>query len=454
MTIIGTSAPVARGGLARMPEAARADDRPTTDASRGSDGVMHGPFRAARERAWALLDPPERESGPGHLRTLFAQVASFARTHIQVTDGVIASAAFVFCLLADEYGDRSIARGVFSFLLALPLVWRRRAPITVFLFIAAIAFAQWLANLQLAGDVTLLLALFTVADDRPHRAAIGAAVILESGAVLATLRWSTSNTALRTFAFLSGVVVAALVSGIYFRARRAHVASLVERAERLELERDQQARLAAAAERSRIAREMHDVIAHSLAVVIALVDGASAKLRRDPDQAREALKTVSDLGRQALDDTRRLLSVLRTEDGGADRTPQPGIEEIAHLIDQVASTGIAATLTVEGEAISLAPGPALTAYRIVQEAITNVVKHAHGASAIGVTLSWSPRELEILVIDDGRHVPIRTPNDGGFGLTGMRERASLYGGTVAAGPGLDEGWIVHAALPTAERGAP
>jgi signal transduction histidine kinase len=360
---------------------------------------------------------------------------------------------FVFGLFSDEIGHLSVARAIFTFFLALPLAWRRRAPITVFLVIAAVALVQWLSNVQLASDVTLLVALYTIGDERPHRAGIGAAVILETGAILATVRWSTSASALRTFAFLSGLVVAALVSGIYFRARRAHVASLVERAARLELERDQQARLAAAAERARIAREMHDIIAHSLAVVIALVDGASAKLQRDPAQAREALDSVSVLGRQALDDTRRLLSVLRTEEGEADLSPQPGIAEIEYLVDQVSSTGIAATLTVEGEAVPLASGPALAAFRIVQEAITNALKHAKDATAIAVMLTWAPRQLEICVTDDGRYTSRHSPSGGGFGLEGMRERAALYGGSAVARPDPSGGWTVHAALPTDNRAA-
>jgi signal transduction histidine kinase len=232
------------------------------------------------------------------------------------------------------------------------------------------------------------------------------------------------------------------------------VAGLVGRAERLEVERDQQARLAAAAERARIAREMHDVIAHSLAVVIALVDGASAKLRRDPEQAREALDSVSGISRQALDDTRRLLSVLRTEEGEADRAPQPGITEIAPLVGQVASTGIAATLTVEGEAVPLASGPELAAYRIVQEAITNSLKHAEGATAIAIRITWSPRQLDISVTDDGRCPRTRSAAERGFGLEGMRERAALYGGSAEAGPAPAGGWTVQAVLPTTVWRAP
>jgi signal transduction histidine kinase len=420
----------------------------------GSDDGMIRRLRAVRASARRLLDPPERDHGPGPLQRLFAKATSFVRTHVRITDALIALLVFTFGLLADEIGHHSIVRGVFTFLLALPLVWRRRAPISVFLVIAAIAFIQWLSNIQLASDISLLVALYTVADERPHRAAVGIALILETGAVLATIRWSTGDSALRTFALLSGVVVASLISGIYFRARRAHVASLMERATRLELERDQQARLAAAAERARIAREMHDVIAHSLAVVIALADGARAKLRRDPEQAREALESVSDIGRQALDDTRRLLSVLRTEEASAmDRSPQPGIDEITDLVDQVASTGITATLVFEGEKISLATGPALAAYRIVQEAITNALKHAEGATAISVALTWAPRQLEISVADNGHCDSTRSSSEIGFGLEGMRERAALYDGSAIAGPNSTGGWVVHAVLPTTERAA-
>jgi signal transduction histidine kinase len=315
-----------------------------------------------------------------------------------------------------------------------------------------VAFAQWLANLVLPADVALLAALYTVAANRPRRAAVAGAFILECGAVLAAARWGAS--ALATFASLSGVVVAALVSGLYVRARRLHVASLVERAARLEFERDQQALLAATAERARISREMHDVVAHSLAVVISLANGATAKLGRDPAQSREALESISELGRQALADTRRLLSVLRTEEGAAVRAPQPGIEEIADLVDRAACTGLAVTVTVRGDPVPVAAGLALSAYRIVQEAITNAVKHAEGATTVAVELTWTPRRLEIAVTDDGHGDGRSAGSPGGFGLAGMRERAALYGGTATAGPGHKSGWTVKATIPITKPGAP
>jgi signal transduction histidine kinase len=405
-----------------------------------------------RERVRLLLDPPETGRDPGALARLAGSCRAFTRSHVQVTDGALAFAVFAVGLVSAELAHRSVWAGLLTFLLALPLAWRRRAPIRVFLVIASVAFAQWLASLQLLADVALLAALYTAAAARPQRAAVAGAFILEGGAVLAAARWGES--ALATFAFLSGLVVAALVSGLYIRARRAHIASLVERAARLEFERDQQALLAATAERARLSREMHDVMAHSLAVVIALANGATAKLGRDPEQSREALESISELGRQALADTRRLLSVLRTEEGTALRAPQPGIEEIADLVDRAASTGLAATLTVHGDPVPVAASLALSAYRIVQEAITNAVKHAQEAATVAVGLTWTPRRLEIAVTDDGHGDGRSAGSASGFGLAGMRERAALYGGTATAGPGRDGGWTVTATIPIIKRGAP
>jgi signal transduction histidine kinase len=419
----------------------------------GPASALAGRLRGWRERLRLLIDPPETGREPGALSRLAESFRAFAATHVQVTDAALAVAVFAVSLLGDDLARRSVPGVLFTFLLVLPLAWRRRAPMIVFAVIAVVAFAQWLAAPPLLADVALLIALYTVAAERPRRPALAGAVILEGGAVLGALRWGHS--VLVTFASLSAPVVAALVLGLYVRARRAHVASLVERAARLEFERDQQALLAAAAERARISREMHDVVAHSLAVVISLANGAAAKLGRDPEQSREALESISELGREALADTRRLLSVLRAEEHAAARAPQPGIAEIADLVKRAASTGLAATLTVHGGPVPVAAGPALSAYRIVQEAITNAIKHAAGATTITVELTWAARCLRIAVTDDGHgggygggyggDRPAGPP--GGFGLAGMRERAALYGGTATAGPGPQGGWVVQAAIP-------
>jgi signal transduction histidine kinase len=375
-----------------------------------------------------------------------------AAQHPHAVDAGVA----LLIIAAGLAGDRLLHRGVaalsFTFLLAVPLVARRRFPLVVFVIVAWVAFAQWLFNLQLVADLALPIALFTVADERPRRAAIGAAAVLEAGAVLATLRWSTRDSSLRTFLFLSGLVVAALIAGAYLRARRVYVASLLERAEQLVIERDQQAQLAAAAERSRIAREMHDVIAHSLAVIIALVDGARAKIDRDPAQADDALASVAGLGRQTLDDTRRLLGVLRSSNDDGGLAPQPGIAEIRGLVQQAEGTGLQTRLHVDGQPFPVAPGPALCAYRIIQEAITNTLKHAVDATSVQVTLAYRDQVLEIDVTDDGASTGAEAgAGRGGFGLGGMQERAALYDGSVRAGRNAAGGWTVAARLAAIDR---
>jgi signal transduction histidine kinase len=407
---------------------------------------------AVRERLRVLLDPQETRRDPGALRRLLRSGRDFARTHAGATDGALALAVFAAGLVSADLARRPAWAGLLTLMLALPLAWRRRAPIIVFLIIAAVAVAQWLADLELFADVALLAALYTVAASRPQRAAVAGAFILEGGAVLAAARWGES--ALATFAFLSGLVVAALAFGLYVRARRLYVGGLVERAARLEFERDQQALLAASAERARISRELHDVVAHSLAVVVSLANGAAAKLGRDPEQSREALESISDLGRQALADTGRLLTVLRAEEGATTRAPQPGIEQIGDLVDRAASTGLAATLTVRGDPVPVAAGLGLSAYRIVQEAITNAVKHAESATAVSVELTWTPRCLEIAVTDDGPGGGRSAGSASGFGLAGMRERAAVYGGAAAAGPGPEGGWTVNATIPIIKPGPP
>jgi len=414
-----------------------------------------GQLRGTRERLRVFLDPPQTGRKPGALSRLLESLRAFTRTRVRVTDSAVAFTVFTVSLLGDRLARGSVPAGLFTFLLAAPLAWRRRAPVTVLGVTAVVAFAQWIAGPPLLVDVALLAAQYTVAADRPRRVAAAGFFLLEFGAVLAAARWGASAPA--TFASLSGVVVAAFVSGLYVRARRAQVAGLVERAARLEFERDQQALLAATAERARISREMHDVVAHSLAVVISLANGATAKLGHDPEQSREALESISELGRQALADTRRLLSVLRAEESIAARAPQPGIEQVADLVKHAAATGLAATITVRGDPVPVAAGPALAAYRIVQEAITNAVKHAEAATAIAVELSWTPCCLRVVVTDDGRGTGRSgglAGSAGGFGLAGMRERAVFYGGTVAAGPRQQGGWEVNATIPLVEPDQP
>ncbi len=233
------------------------------------------------------------------------------------------------------------------------------------------------------------------------------------------------------------------------RLRQREQDRLRERARLLEQERAQEIKLAATAERARIAREMHDVVAHSLSVTISQADGGRYAARTDPEAAITALETISVTGRQALNDMRALLGVLRQDDE-QQLAPQPDADVIPDLIEQVRGGGLNVDLKIIGRARKLPPGPALAAYRIVQESLTNVIKHAGPTSKAWVRLNWDATLLEIEVIDDGRGAGAGLDGidtGGGQGIRGMNERATLYGGRLQAGPRTGGGFTVRAQLP-------
>ena len=338
--------------------------------------------------------------------------------------------------------------------LAVPLLWRRRFPLPVFLVISAVAFLQWSSDRPLFADVALLVAFYTIAARDSLRRSVLAACVLEVGCLLAAASWAPHGPWLVLFVLLSGMAAAAFFVGTTMRARRAHLAELEDRAQRLELERDQQARLAVAGERARIAREMHDIVAHNLSVMIALADGASLTIREDAERAAVAIGQVSATGRQALSQMRRLLGVLRDDDddSATAMAPQPGLGDLEHLLAQVRLVGLRGELVTEGQPpAQLAPGLQLTVYRLVQEALTNVLKHAVGATVAVVRLTFRHDRLEVEVTDDGTGSASRS--SGGHGITGMRERAAVYGGVVEAGPSARTGWRVRSGFdltPTVE----
>lgn len=335
--------------------------------------------------------------------------------------------------------------------LIVPLIARLRAPNIVFCALCALAFAQWLAQVPLAADASLLVALYTVAARRSRAEALVAAAVLEVGVVLASLRFAPASDGLYgSLLFLTGMVTAALFGGIAWRSHVTYLDFVVERAERLEYERDQRARLAVIGERTRIAREMHDIVAHSLSVVIALSDGAAAMNPKDPDEATDAMRQASSVGRQALAEMRRLLGVLR-DDATVDAPlgPQPGLGELDGLLDQVRAVGLAAHLTTAGDPRPLPGTEDAAAYRIVQESLTNALKHASGATRVEVAVEWQSDVLRLRVSDDGRSQPEGVARPG-HGLLGMSERVALFGGDVQAGPMPGRGWRVSARLPLNE----
>jgi len=375
--------------------------------------------------------------------------------HPLLADLLLALVVLALGLVGSHGTDRLFAVG-----LTLPLIWRRRAPLEVFAVIAAVAFGQWLANANEIADIALLIAIYTVAAQEPRGRLIAACLVLELGIVLAVARWA-EPAFIPAFVLLTGMATAAVVLGLNVRTRRAYLASVEERAAQLERERDQQGRLAAAAERARIAREMHDIVAHNLSVMIALADGAGYS--RDPQRSADAMEQVSRTGRHALGEMRRLLGVLREDSTGL--APQPGLADLEPLLEQVRAAGLHAALETSGAPIALGAGAELTVYRLVQEALTNTLKHAGADARAIVRLHYDATGVEVEVADDGQarprviagaelrselHVEAGTRSQGaGQGLSGMRERAAVYGGDLEAGPAPSGGWRVRTRLGSA-----
>ncbi|WP_441245466.1 sensor histidine kinase [Kitasatospora sp. McL0602] len=236
------------------------------------------------------------------------------------------------------------------------------------------------------------------------------------------------------------------------RVRRAYLVELEDRAARLERERDAQAKVAVAAERARIARELHDVVAHNVSVMIVQADGAAYVMENSPQQAKEALGTIAATGRQALVEMRRLLGVLRTADTADEYVPQPGVEELPDLLEQVRTAGLPVEFSTSGEARELPRGVELTVYRIVQEALTNVRKHGGPDVRANVAVDFRDRELEVLIEDDGRGATDEKLSTGGtdglgHGLIGMRERVGMVSGILDAGPRPGGGFRIRAVMP-------
>ena len=363
------------------------------------------------------------------------------RRHPLVADALLALIVLAICGVGAGARVRPGSVLVTVALIA-PLVWRRRAPLPVFLTIACIAFVQWLAGVRVLADISLLVAVYTVAAHEPRPRLIFAAAILELGVILAVARWA-EGVALPVFVFLTGMATAAVVLGVNVRTRRAYLAALEERAAQLERERDQQGRLAAAAERARIAREMHDIVAHNLSVMVALADGAGFMADTDPARSAGAMEQVALTGRRALGEMRRLLGVLRDGETAA-LTPQPGLADLDALLESVRAAGLPVTLETAGTPIALGSGAELTVFRLVQEALTNTLKHAGPDARATVRLHYEPDGIDVEVTDDGRG--LTRVSAAGQGLAGMRERAAVYGGAIEAGPGTGGGWRVHTRL--------
>ncbi|MGW3592779.1 sensor histidine kinase [Streptomyces fungicidicus] len=339
---------------------------------------------------------------------------------------------------------------VLSLGLSVPLLWRRTHPATVLLAMAPFAVVNAWSGATLQAALLQLLVIYHIALRTPLRNLWWAAALMLTPVVVSTARHGEGEWSQQLGSQLTSIVVAVLI-GVTVRTRQNYTEALEDRARRLEVERDQQAQLAAAAERARIAREMHDIIGHNLSVITGLADGGAYAAAKSPERAAQALDAIATTSRQALGELRRLLDVLKDEGSAhhpAELTPQPALTDLDGLVDGVRNAGLPVHTTVEGSA-DLPAGRQLTVYRVIQEALTNTLKHAGPDASCEITLAYGDRgAVTATITDTGRGAPPSAVSEG-RGLPGMRERTALYGGTLEAGPRPhpEQGWRVRLRLP-------
>lgn len=328
-----------------------------------------------------------------------------------------------------------------------PIVFRRRYPLTAAYLAMAIGLVHSMLEIGIASAFTGCVALYTLVAYVSRRAAL---LYLAVNMVVALVQMPLQDPDNWVVGLI--IVILALAFswalGEFNGARRAYHAEVEQRLRLLETERDQQARIAVGEERARIARELHDVVAHAVSVMVVQADGAAYAVRSQPELAERAVKTISSTGREALTELRRLLGVLRSEETPGERTPQPGTQSLSELAARVRSVGLPVQLDIVGNVDDLPAGVGLGIYRIVQEALTNSLKHAGAGSSATVRVERVGDRVELSIVDNGHRASSTLVGvSGGNGLIGMRERALVFGGTLEAGPKPSGGWQVLASLP-------
>jgi signal transduction histidine kinase len=389
---------------------------------------------------------------------------SWLRARPLVADGLLAGLLAAVSLVTlwyvwgeceDDCDPGGIAVGL-VLATTLPLVWRRRHPLTAGLVTglatAAYGFARY-PDLAMPIAIGGVVGMYSVAAWGGRRAAVVSGwVAVVVVVIVMTLPRADSDVV--DAAFVSLALAGAWVLGDRARVQRALAAELAERAARLERERAAEARRAVAEERTRIARELHDVVAHHVSMMVVQAEAGPVAVERDPARAAGAFEAIAATGRQALVEMRRLLGVLRGDgEPASSLAPQPGLAQVPTLVEQVGRAGLEVELVVEGTEAALPPGIDLSAYRIVQEALTNALRHGASGQA-RVLVRYGERDLELQIHNgvesaSGRRqgASDRQVRRSGRGLLGMRERVRLFGGELRAGPGPGGGFTVDARLP-------
>jgi signal transduction histidine kinase len=368
---------------------------------------------------------------------------ALARIDARIVDGLMA-VAFATGALAQLALDDSLTRqtAISALGSTLPLAWRRRYPLAVYL--VQIVFEIFGARQP--DSISLLatfVGLYSVAVYSRYRWAPFAIPIIGAAVLAALVPESRPSVPAWALELVGGLAIA--LAGNTVRQRQAHSDALKERAERLERERELATQLALADERQRIARELHDVVAHSVSVMVVQAGAARTSLTRQPERSAEALLAVEATGREALSELRRLLGLLTDTSGEPSLAPQPGLGELDRLVERVGQAGQPIDVRIAGTPRPLPPGLDLAAYRILQEALTNSLKYARGAPT-EVVVEFEPDELRLSVVDRGAaHAGV--VSGAGRGLLGMRERVAVYGGQLEAGARSEGGFGVHVRLP-------
>lgn len=389
------------------------------------------------------------ESGPGP--------GSWLRERAWLLDLLVVIGVFLYNLpIIPMYVDNAataIWLLVVSAALCAPYLLRRRHPRAVLGVMLAAACLQLLFGVPiLAADAMLLFAVYNVATRCLWWVSLTGALLTVGWLLVAVVPHLGDDVIdVGQLGVLVVVTLWVWTWGTLVRIRRQYIEGLRERAEQAERERETNARIAVADERARITREIHDIVSHSLSVVVVMSDGAAAKVDTEPARAKSAMLGVRDTGRTALAEMRRMLGVLRDDEPGS-QAPQPGLAQLDALVEQSRAAGMPVALNVDGKQAPLSQGAELTVYRVVQEALTNVRKHAGPAvTNVEVTVRCRPEEVEVHVVDDGHGAaPDVKSGAGGHGLVGMRERVTIHGGTFTAGTRAGGGFKVVAVLPREE----
>lgn len=351
----------------------------------------------------------------------------------------------------DDAADPTWFSTVLTVLATAPVGLRRRAPVATLVGVLAAQMALEVGNFEGAGWSGVVVATYSLgAYTSGRRLWRVASLCLASAIVLIVVGLFTGDAPWQALIATPVSFTAALVLGDNVRRRRERAIELVERAERAERERELLAHRQMLDERARIARELHDVVAHSVSLMVIQAGAARLQLGKDPERADRALATVESTGRQAMNEMRRILGVLREDSDDvagepAVRAPQPSLASITTLAE--VSTDLPIGVHLHGDLDELPAGVEVNAYRIVQEALTNVRRHAGAVRRVDVTVRREPHALVVEVTDDGRGASASATVQGGFGLAGMRERVAAFQGELVAGPRVGGGWRVRATFP-------